>query len=688
MNQPGITVFEERVLVLAPTPTDGNMTQTLLTEAGLGFQVCLDLATLCHEYERGAGVILLTEEALAFDASKCLVDQLRQQPPWSDLPILLLAGSGADSPVAQWALDLLGNVTVLERPVRVTTLVSSLRAALRARRRQYELRSRVDTLRRQDERLRLLWEAASILLSADNPDAMMRGLFAKLSPNLGLDAYFNYMVEESGATLRMESCVGIPDEEMRAITRLEFGTAVCGTVAQQCQPITATHIQQSDDPRVQLVKRFGLRVYACNPLMAGDRLLGTLSFASRSRDTFEPDELEFLQTVCHYVAYAYERLRLIRQLRQEDEKKDEFLATLAHELRNPLAPLRNGLQIMRLAGTDRAAIEQSRNMMERQLEQMVLLVNDLLDLSRVSRGKVELRKERVELARVVQQAVETSRPLIEEAHHDLSISSPAGPIFVEADPTRLVQVFANLLNNAAKYTDLGGRIHLSIERDGSEVVVRVTDTGVGIPAHMLAKVFDMFTQVDRSLEKTRGGLGIGLSLVKKLVEMHGGTVGARSNGHGTGSEFIVRLPVVLSLVDAQRAAGKGDEKKTASGRRRILVVDDNRDSANSLAMLLRVMGNDAQTAHDGLEALDVAPVFRPDVILLDIGMPRLDGYETARRIRSEPWGKGVVLVAQTGWGQEEDKRRSREAGFDSHLVKPIDPAGLEKLLASLHVGTA
>jgi CheY-like chemotaxis protein len=364
-------------------------------------------------------------------------------------------------------------------------------------------------------------------------------------------------------------------------------------------------------------------------------------------------------------------------LRQADRRKDEFLATLAHELRNPLAPIRNGLHILRLVGGGGDAAERARTMMERQLDQMVHLVDDLLDLSRISRGKIALRMERVELAKVVQQAVETSRPAFEQAGHDLAITMPPGPVFVDADPTRLAQVVSNLLTNAAKYTESGGTIRLTVGRRGHEAVISVRDSGVGIAPDMLPKVFDMFTQVGRTLERSQGGLGIGLSIVKRLVEMHGGTVEARSDGPGTGSEFIVRLA----------AASAPDTVSGAEGAvpliqgRRILVVDDNKDAATSLALMFDLMGNETQTAHDGLEALAAGATFRPDVILLDIGMPRLDGYATARRVRGEPWGRDVVLVALTGWGQPEDRRRSDEAGFDHHVVKPVEAAALARLLA-------
>jgi PAS domain S-box-containing protein len=372
-------------------------------------------------------------------------------------------------------------------------------------------------------------------------------------------------------------------------------------------------------------------------------------------------------------------------LREADRRKDEFLATLAHELRNPLAPIRNGLQVMRLAHADRGVVERARAMMERQLGHMVRLVDDLLDLSRISRGKIQLQRERVELALVVQQALETSRPVIEQGGHELTVTVPPEPILVDADTTRLAQVFSNLLNNAAKYTDRGGRIRLAVECRGAEVVVSVQDTGIGIPAPMLPKVFDVFTQVDRNLERAHAGLGIGLSIVKRLVEMHGGTVEAHSAGPGAGSEFVVHLPVAETGGPAPAPAA-GEPAR--SGARRVLVVDDNRDAAESLALVLELMGDEVRTGHDGLEALELAEAFRPQVVLLDIGMPGLNGYEVAQRIRHAPWGKDVVLLALTGWGQEEDRRKSQAAGFDFHLVKPIDPTALEKVLAEVRPRTA
>jgi PAS domain S-box-containing protein len=371
-------------------------------------------------------------------------------------------------------------------------------------------------------------------------------------------------------------------------------------------------------------------------------------------------------------------------LREADRRKTEFLAMLAHELRNPLAPIRNGLQILRLAGHDPDAAAQAHAVMERQLAHLVRLVDDLLDLSRIDKGKIELRREPMELAGAVRDAVEASRPLVEAAGHELTVTLPAAPLWVHGDRTRLAQVFANMLNNSVRYTDRGGRIGLRVERRDGEAVVTVTDTGIGIPADMLPKVFDMFTQADRRLERSRGGLGIGLSLVRGLVELHGGRVAANSAGPGKGSEFVVRLPAIAPPVPV---ASDGDGKATRRGPAlRVLVVDDNEDGADSLATILELMGHATRTAYDGQAALEAAEEFRPDVVLLDIGLPRLNGYDVCRRIREQPWGRNVTLVAQTGWSQEEDCHRSKVAGFDHHLVKPVSPATLQKLLANLSPG--
>ncbi|HEV7508107.1 MAG TPA: ATP-binding protein [Thermoanaerobaculia bacterium] len=380
-----------------------------------------------------------------------------------------------------------------------------------------------------------------------------------------------------------------------------------------------------------------------------------------------------------------ERRKNEAALKESDRHKDEFLAMLAHELRNPLAPIRNGVQIFRALAPPVPELQLAIEMIDRQLHQLTRLVDDLLDMSRITRGKIELRKERVELATIVKGAIEASRPLIDQRDHELTVTIPPQPIHLEADLTRLSQVLMNLINNAAKFSDRAGRIWVTAERENDSVLIRVKDTGIGIPAEMLPRIFDMFTQVDRSLERSEGGLGIGLTLVHRLVEMHGGTVEARSEGPGKGSEFVVHLPVAVVIQDPgpQGKAGHGEAVVTPAARR-ILVVDDNLDAAESLGMLLGMLGHEVHTAHDGLEAIEAVAQFRPDVVLLDIGLPKLNGYEAARRIREQEGGTSLVLVALTGWGQEEDRRRSKEAGFDHHMTKPVDFADLQKVLAEVN----
>ncbi|HEY2776212.1 MAG TPA: PAS domain S-box protein [Candidatus Binatia bacterium] len=368
-------------------------------------------------------------------------------------------------------------------------------------------------------------------------------------------------------------------------------------------------------------------------------------------------------------------------LQLADRRKNEFLATLAHELRNPLAPMRNSLQILRMTTADDETTDRAIGTMERQVEQMVHLVDDLLDVARISRGKIELRNERVELGAIVQQAMEICRPLAECLHHEVHVSLPDEPVYLQADRVRLAQVLSNLINNACKYTQPGGRIDLVAERRGGTVEVRVKDTGVGIPAEMLETVFEMFAQVDRSLERSQGGLGIGLTLAKELVEMHSGTIQATSAGPGLGTEVAVRLPVLdRGAEDAARPASNDHERGEA---RRVLVVDDNVDSADSLSMLLRMRGHQTKIARDGVEAVEAARTFRPEIVLLDIGLPRMNGLDVCRRIRAQEWGSAMRIVALTGWGQEEDRLRSLEAGFDHHLVKPVNIAELTTLIAQL-----
>jgi PAS domain S-box-containing protein len=376
-----------------------------------------------------------------------------------------------------------------------------------------------------------------------------------------------------------------------------------------------------------------------------------------------------------------ERRAADESLREADRRKDVFLATLAHELRNPLAPIGNALAIMRMSG-DKSVHDGAREMIERQLRQLVHLVDDLLDVSRISQGRVELRRQRIELSAVVRNAVETSRPLIDAGRHELVLEPAGGPeIVIDGDMTRLTQVVANLLNNAAKYTPAGGRITLATLRDGEQAVVAVTDTGIGIPVDRLPEVFEMFAQVDRSSIRSQGGLGIGLALVKRLVEMHGGTVNVASEGPGRGSRFEIRLPEAVPASQRPDLAGRRRPAPRGHGAL-VLVADDNRDSADSMAAMLRLMGFEAAVAYDGEEALQVAAALRPRAAILDLGMPRLNGVEVARRLRASDGSRDMILIALSGWGREDDRRHTTAAGFDHHLVKPLDLDVLAELLAA------
>jgi signal transduction histidine kinase len=516
---------QTRVLLLAPTAKDASVSQIILEDNGFNCLVCNGADQMIDLTKEGAGAIVLPEAAILGDRGPDLARALASQPRWSSVPLIVLTTASGDYGAKIEAIMEFGDVTLLKRPLEVQTFVNAVRAALRNRERQYQVK--------------------------------------------------DYVVELQKAHQTLAS--------------------------------------------------------------------------------------------------------LTEDLRNADRKKSHYIALLAHELRNPLAPLRNGLQVIRLAEGDPAAVAEVREMMDRQLTHMIRLVDDLLDVSRISCNKMELRRQRLLLVDVVKAAVETARPMIDAAGHELQIHLPSERVLLDGDSTRLSQVFSNLLTNSAKYTKPSGLICLAAECEGTEVVVTVRDNGIGIPADSLASIFDMFSQVDRPIERSTGGLGIGLALVKGLVELHGGSVTADSEGPGKGSVFMVRLPLAKSGGQHQN----GDDRGMKHASRRVLVVDDNHDSAISMAMMLRLMGDKVGTAHDGIEAVEQAKALRPEIILMDIGMPRLNGLEATRRIRQEDWGKGIRIIALTGWGQEGDKNQSREAGCDGHLVKPVNLVDLEKVLADV-----
>jgi signal transduction histidine kinase len=367
-------------------------------------------------------------------------------------------------------------------------------------------------------------------------------------------------------------------------------------------------------------------------------------------------------------------------LQDADRRKDEFLAMLAHELRNPLAPIRTAVQLLRLKELGPNQSARARDVIERQVEHLVALIDDLLDVSRITRGMITLQREPVLVGAIVARAVETARPAIDAQRHQLTLELPDELITVDGDKTRLIQVFANILHNASKFMDPGGRIHLKAAREGAHVAISISDTGIGISPELLPKVFELFTQVHSKSERAQGGLGIGLALVRRLVDMHGGTVTARSDGLGSGTEFTVRIPT-LAAEKVVRTHASESPALAVTEPRRILVADDSHDAAESLTLRLQLAGHEVRVARDGVEALEVGQAFKPDIVLLDLGMPKMDGCEAARRIRLSPWGKSVTLIALTGWGQQQDRQRTSDAGFDVHLVKPVSESQLFDALA-------
>jgi PAS domain S-box-containing protein len=434
----------------------------------------------------------------------------------------------------------------------------------------------------------------------------------------------------------------------------------------------------------------GYEAYVSIPLMREGRWIASLWVNKETPHPWSPQEVALLETVAERTWLAVERLRSEAALRaseqalkEADRRKDEFLAMLAHELRNPLAPIRNAAQVLKLLGPADARQQWAREIIERQTQHLTRLVDDLLDVSRITRGKVKLAREPLDLAAVVQRAVEASRPLIDARRHQLTVALPPEPVRLEGDLTRLVQVVGNLLNNAAKYTDEGGHIRLEAAREDGQVVLRVRDNGMGLPADLLPHVFDLFSQADRSLDRSQGGLGVGLTLVRRLVELHGGRVEARSGGPGQGSEFIVRLPAEASGAASGGGAAAGQSPRPAPGGLKVLIVEDNVDSAKMMSFMLELGGHQVRTAYDGAEALEAARAFGPHAVLCDIGLPGMNGYEVAARLRQQPDFQRTPLIALTGYGEEEARRRSKEAGFDYHLVKPVEPDALGALLGSL-----
>jgi PAS domain S-box-containing protein len=551
-------------------------------------------------------------------------------------------------------------------------------------------RRRADrALRERVRQLDVLAQASqALILGEQDPAAMRRDLFERVRSATGSEICLNYGAGvDDESELVLLSAWGLSEAQQTELAIVPIDDSLAGLVARRRAGLIIEELQSSELPQARRLKAVGARCYAGYPLLAHDRFYGVAAFASTSRERFRRGDLLVINTLCDQVAAMLERMRLTAELRQSeqtlkraDKAKDDMIATLAHELRNPLAPIRNAVTILRRESADAKQVAWCRDIIERQVVQMTHLLEDLLDASRLTRNKIELRVERFPLRRPIEQAVEATQHLMEAQRHRLKLHLPEEPVIVHGDLTRLTQVFANLLNNAAKYSNPGSDILLSVAREGEQVRIAVRDQGIGIAAEQLPLIFRMFSQLAPALDRSGGGLGIGLALARGLVEQHGGTLEAHSDGAGQGSEFVVRLPVGTAPPQVNGAAAQAANHDPPPHR--LLVVDDNVDAAQTLAAMLALHGQDVRTAFSGYEALQIAEAWRPDVAVLDIGMPGLNGYELCERLREQSHGRPPLLIACTGWGQEADRERAHAAGFDFHLVKPIEPAALLRLLAA------
>lgn len=818
--------LDERILVLAPTQRDSETTREILKRAGIAASICNDLKNACDEIERGCGAALLTQEFILQDVEGTLARILKRQPHWSDLPVLVLTPAGIESAQSLQALEAIGHMTLIRRPVAIQSLVSTIRGALRDRQRQYAARDYfvereqyAEALRQKTAELRQLADAMPQIVWSAGPDGLpdyynqrwfeFTGLSeddpafetwqAIVHPDdfprfqetwresvrtgkpFQIESRFRErstgeyrwhlgralpVLDRNGRVVKwfgtctdiddqkhaaeaadhrtrqvqrladifmrlnavhdLSSVTGIVTNEARDLIGARFSAASVSNERDQGKilkrvsvsekdddsvlagvfidwsevfsvfrnlksPVRMSRAEVADHPEWQNYARKrepkpAPRSWLAAPLFSrAGSSIGAIQLTDGPEGDFTDNDEAILAQIAQMGSAVIENVRLYDELRENDRRKDEFLAMLAHELRNPLAAINNAVRISSMSKL-REQIDWSLDVMSRQIRNLTRLIDDLLDVSRITRGKIHLHKEIVDACPILKSAIEAVRPLIEERKHELSVSYRPG-LWVEADPTRLEQIFVNLLANAAKYTDGGGRIGVTAQRSGDEIVVKIRDTGVGIPAESLSKMFELFAQADRTLARSEGGLGIGLTIVRSLAEMHNGSVTAASEGLGKGSEFTLRFPAVpiAKSSDGGRLSPSAKlpaHPTTAGSDRsiRILIVDDHLDTAQGMEKLLKLLGHEVLTVHDGPSAIEAALKFRPDFVLLDIGLPGMDGYQVAAGLRKCGL-RDTVIVAISGYGQDEDRRRSRAAGFDHHLVKPIDCDALLGVLA-------
>ena len=652
-----VTSLDERVLVLMPSQRDTDRTVQLLAEASVPCAPCADSEELCRELLRGAGAVLLTDEMLGAGVDQRFQRVLLQQSTWSAVPVLLLARDGASERSERGVLGGYNHTVVVERPVRKRSLVSAVRSALRARRNQYDIRAAISERERQARELSAQEERLRFVLSAGQLGSWELDLetqfyqcsdICKAHYGRPRDAVFTY--EDRGASIH-------------AGDRERAEVALAESLASQT-PYDLEYRVTWPSGEIRWLMIRGRAVY--------DSSGRPTRMAGISLDVTEKKRLHeaLVESQAELASQA-------EQLRAADRLKDQFLATLAHELRNPLAPIRTGISVV-CDSKDPEVSHKALGVMQRQVGHMVRLIDDLLDVARIKQGKLELKLERIPLANAIEAAIEASLPAVQRAEHTLHTRLTEEALFVDADQTRLAQIIGNLLNNASKYTPNGGHIELSVRREGDSVAISVSDNGLGVPSNCLDDVFQMFNQVDQSLHRAQGGLGIGLALVRTLVEMHGGRVQADSAGLNRGSTFTVRLPLAPS--ERAQLAPPSERAPVTGHHDRVLVVDDNTDAADLLTLMLDQAGYETTAVADGPTAIEAAQRLTPQVVILDIGLPGMSGYEVAELLRKDPRLAGTSLIALTGWGTPEDKRKAFAAGFDIHLTKPVAAEDLRAAL--------
>jgi len=660
-------------------------------------------AALRQVLERDFALILLDVNMPGLDGLETAA-LIRSRKKSAHTPIILVTADYGDELRMTKAYSL-GAVDYIASPVvpeilraKVKVFVELYLLAEQAKRQAQERIALVEekaareAAERASHRLAFLAEASGTLASSLDLEATLRELARLVVPRFAEVALLS-LVSTEGQAERHEMALWTNDPEHPLLTASLSGLddpLLEDTVRRVLRfgKLESIERDPAGSPAARIALPRGLSVHALMlvSLLVRARKLGVVALGLDAPERhFDADTLAMIAELASRGATALDNALLFRKIQDEDHRKNEFLAMLAHELRNPLAPISNAVHILRVSEGDSAKLAWARELISRQLAQLVRLVDDLLDVSRITRGKIELKIDSIDVAQVTAAALETSKPNIDAHGHTLSLQLPSEPLHLEGDFARVAQVLSNLVNNAAKYTPKGGRISLSAAREGDQVVFRIRDSGVGIPPEFLGSIFDAFTQVDRTLARSHGGLGIGLTLVRRLVEMQNGTVAVRSEGRNRGSEFTVRLPASTGVVTRIATTAAIARPAPSPAGLRVLVVDDNHDVADSTASIMRMSGCDVHVAYDGKAAIESVQRLRPDAVLLDIGLPSIDGYLVAEHIRAQPENISTMIVAVSGYGQEQDRLRSKSVGFDYHVVKPIDPTALAGLIGSLRV---